>query len=118
MRELLLEGRVSWRSERPGQDGTLSIGQDRTLSIGPVRILGLRRIVAALGFAAVAALVAVIVGVVAGSLAAGLGARWTARRREQGLDDPIAVVQRQARAAREWIDARRTPDNEVGGGHI
>ena len=113
MRELLLEGRVSWRSERSERE--------RTLSLGPTsisRIFGLRRIVVALGFAAVAAFVAVIVGVVAGSLAAGLGARWTARRREQGLDDPIAVVQRQARAAREWIDARRTPDNEVGGGHI
>ena len=110
MRELLLEGRVSWRSERSGRDGTLTLG--------PTRILGLRRLVAALGFATVAVFVAVLVSVVAGALAASLGARWTAKRREQGLDDPIAVVQQRVREAKEWIDARRSPDNEVGGGHI
>ena len=107
MRELLLEGRVSWRSERSGQD--------RTLSIGPARLLGLRRMVAALGFAAAAAFAAVLVGVVAGALAAGLGARWTARRREQGLDDPMDIVQRRLREAGEWIDTRRpSQDNAPG----
>ena len=110
MRELLLEGRVSWRSERSERNGTLTLG--------PRRILGLRRLVAALGFATAAVFFAALVGVAAGALAASLGARWTAKRREQGLDDPIAVVQQRVREAKEWIDARRSPDNEVGGGHI
>lgn len=104
MRELLIEGRVSWRSERSGQDATLSIG--------PARILGLRRLIAALGFAAVAALTAALV---AGAVAAGVGARWVERRREQGLDDPIAVVQQRFHEAREWIEARRlSQDNAPG----
>ena len=113
MRELLLEGRVSWRSERSERE--------RTLSLGPTsisRIFGLRRIVAALGFVAVAAFFAVLVGVVAGSLAAGLGARWTARRREQGLDDPIDVVQQRVREARGWIDARRSSQDNAPGSHL
>ena len=111
MRELLLEGRVSWRSERSGRD--------RTLSIGPARILGLRRLVAtALSLAAVTVLAVALVAAAAGAVAAGLGARWAAKRREQGLDDPVAVVQQRARQAKEWLDARRSPDNEVGGGDI
>ena len=109
MKELLLEGRVSWRSERSGQD--------RTLSIGPARIFRLRRMVAALGFAAVAALMVALLALAAGAVAAGLGARWVERRREQGLDDPIAVVQQRFHEAREWIDARRPPqDNAPGSG--
>ncbi len=107
MRELLLEGRVSWRSERSGQD--------RTLSIGPARIFGLRRLIAALGFAAVAAMMVALVALAAGAVAAGLGARWVERRREQGLDDPIAMVQQRVHEAREWIDARRTSQNNAPG---
>ena len=110
MRELLLEGRVSWRSERSGQQ--------RTLSIGPTRIPGLRRMVAALSFTAVTVLVAVVVGAIAGSLAATLGARWAARRGEQGLDDPITVVQQRVREAREWIDARRSSQDNAPGSHL
>ena len=110
MRELLLEGRVSWRSERSGRD--------RTLSIGPARILGLRRLVTALSLAAVTVLAVALVAAAAGAVAASLGARWTARRREQGLDDPVTIVQQQARQAKEWLGARRSPDNEVGGGDI
>ena len=110
MRELLLEGRVSWRSERSGRDGTVTVG--------PARILGLRRIVAALGFAAVAALVVAVVALAAGAVAAGLGARWAERRREQGLDDPIAVVQQRVREARGWIDARRSPPDNAPGSHF
>ena len=101
MRELLLEGRVSWHSERSGRD--------RTLSIGPARILGLRRLVAALSLAAVTVLAVALVAAAAGAVAASLGARWTARRREQGLDDPVAIVQQRARQAREWLDSRRSP---------
>ena len=107
MRELLLEGRVSWRSERSGRD--------RTLSIGPARILGLRRLVAAVSLAAVTVLAVALVAAAAGAVAAGLGARWATRRREQGLDDPVAIVQQRARQAREWIDARRpSQDNAPG----
>ena len=107
MRELLLEGRVSWRSERSGQD--------RTLSIGPARIFGLRRLIAALGFAAVAAMMVALVALAVGAVAAGLGARWVERRREQGLDDPIAMVQQRVHEAREWIDARRSSQNNAPG---
>ena len=107
MRELLLEGRVSWRSERSGQD--------RTLSIGPTRIFGLRRLMAALSFAAVAALMVALVALAAGAVAAGLGARWAERRREQGLDDPIAIVQQRVHQAREWIDARRSSQDNAPG---
>ena len=107
MRELLLEGRVSWRSERSGQD--------RTLSIGPARIFGLRRLIAALGFAAVAAGMVALLALAAGAVAAGLGARWVERRREQGLDDPIAMMQRRVHEAREWIDARRSSQNNAPG---
>ena len=107
MRELLLEGRVSWRSERSGQD--------RTLSIGPTRIFGLRRLIAALSFAAVAALMVALVALAVGALAAGVGARWAERRREQGLDDPIAVVQQRVQQAREWIDARRSSQDNAPG---
>ena len=110
VRELLLEGRVSWRSERSGQD--------RTLSIGPARIFGLRRMVGALGFAAVAALTVAFVALVAGAVAAGIGARWAQRRREQGLDDPVAVAQRRFREAREWIDARRSSEDNAPGSHL
>ena len=84
----------------------------------PKRVAGLVRLMAALGFAAAAAVVAVLVAVAAGALAASLGARWAAKRREQGLDDPIAIVQQRARQAKEWLDSRRSPDNEVGGGDI
>jgi hypothetical protein len=110
VRELLLEGRVSWRSERSGQH--------RTLSIGPTRIFGLRRLLGALSFVAVAAMVVALVALAAGAVAAGLGARWAERRREQGLDDPIAVVQQRVRDAREWIDTRRSaadnaPDSDL-----
>ena len=107
MRELLLEGRVSWRSERSGQH--------RTLSIGPARIFGLRRLIAALGFAAVAAMMVALVALAAGAVAAGLGARWVERRREQGLDDPIAMVQQRVHEAREWIDARRSSHDNAPG---
>ena len=110
MRELLLEGRVSWRSERSGQN--------RTLSIGPTRILRPRRIVAALSFAAVTTLVVALVALAAGAVAASLGARWMARRREQGLDDPIDVVQQRVREAREWIDARRSSQDNAPGSHL
>ena len=110
MRELLLEGRVSWRSERSGRD--------RTLSIGPARILGLRRLVAALSFAAVTVLAVALAAAAAGAVAAGLGARWTAKRREQGLDDPVAVVQQRARQAREWIDARWSPEDDAPGSDL
>ena len=113
MRELLLEGRVSWRSERSERE--------RTLSLGPTsisRIFGLRRIMAALSFAAVTTLVVALVALVAGAVAASLGARWMARRREQGLDDPIDVVQQRVREAREWIDARRSSQDNAPGSHL
>ena len=113
MRELLLEGRVSWRSERSERE--------RTLSLGPTsisRIFGLRRIMAALSFAAVTTLVVALVALVAGAVAASLGARWTARRREQGLDDPFDVVQQRVREAREWIDARRSSQDNAPGSHL
>ena len=110
MRELLLEGRVSWRSERPGPD--------RTLSLRPARIFGLRRLVAALGFAAVAALVLALVALAAGAVAAGLGARWIERRREQGLDDPIDIVQQRVHEAKEWIDAHRSSEDNAPGRHL
>ena len=118
MRELLLEGRVSWRSERSGQNRT---GQNRTLSIGPTRIIRPRRIAAALSFAAVTALVvalAALAALAAGAVAASLGARWTARRREQGLDDPIDAVQQRVREARGWIDARRSSQDNAPGSHL
>ena len=73
---------------------------------------------AALGFAAVAAFVAALVAVAAGVFAARLAARWTERRREQGLDDPIAVVQQRARDAKEWIDARRSREENAPGRHL
>ena len=116
MRELILEGRVAWSSDRPGRDRTLAVGPARIP--GLMRIFRLRRIVAALGFVAAAAFFAVLVGVVAGSLAAGLGARWTARRREQGLDDPIAIVQQRVGQAREWIDARRSSQDNAPGSDL
>ena len=116
MRELLLEGRVSWRSERSGRDKTLSIGPARIP--GSARIPRLLRIVAALGFVAATALVAAVVAAAAGALAAGLGARWTARRREQGLDDPVATVQQRVGQAREWIDARRSSQDNAPGSHL
>ena len=110
MRELLLEGRVSWRSERSGQN--------RTLSIAPTRILRPGRIVAALGFVTAAALAATLVALVAGAVAAALGARWAVKRRELGLDDPVAVVQQQVSRAREWIDARRSPEDDAPGSDL
>lgn len=101
MRELILEGRVSWSSDRPGRS--------RTLTVGPKRIFGPLRIVAALGFVTAAALAAAVVALATGAVAASLGARWAAKRREQGLDDPVAIVQQRARQAREWLDSRRSP---------
>ena len=120
MRELLLEGRVSWRSERPSRNGTghNGTGKNRTLSIRPPTILGPRRIAAALSFAAITALVVALVALAAGAVAASLGARWTARRREQGLDDPIAVVQQRVSQAREWIDARWSPEDDAPGSDL
>ena len=108
---MLLEGRVSWSSERSGQDTTLSIGPARI----PARIFGLRRLVAALSFAAVAAMMVALAALAAGAVAAGLGARWVERRREQGLDDPVAMVQQRVHEAREWIDARRSSQNNAPG---
>ena len=115
MRELLLEGRVSWRSERSGQNRT---GQDRTLSIGPTKILGLRRVAAALSLAAVTALVVALVALAAGAVAASLGARWTAKRRKQGLDDPIAIVQQRICQAKEWVDTRWSPEDDAPGSDL
>ena len=116
MRELILEGRVAWSSDRPGRDRTLAVGPARIG--GLARVLRLRRIVAALGFVAATALVATVVALAAGAVAASLGARWTARRREQGLDDPIDVVQQRVREAREWIDARRSSQDNAPGSHL
>ena len=110
MRELLLEGRVLWRSERSGRE--------RTLTVGPARIFGLRRLAATLASAAVAALVVALIAAAAGAVAASLGARWTARRREQGLDDPIDVVQQRVREAKEWVDARRSSQDNAPGSHL
>ena len=73
---------------------------------------------AAFGFAAVAAVVATLVAVAAGVFATALGARWAAKRREQGLDNPIAVVQRRVSEAKEWIDARRPSEGDAPGRHI
>ena len=103
MRELLLEGRVSWSSDRAGRE--------RTLKVGPARIVGPLRLAAALGFVAATALVAALVAAAAGAMAASIGARWAAKRREQGLDDPIDIVQQRVREAREWLDARRSPED-------
>lgn len=113
MTELLLEGRVSWRSERSGRD--------RTLSIGPAnvsRVIGLGRIMALLRFAAAATVVVTVVAVVVGAVAAGLGVRWAEKRREQGLDDPIAMVQQRVHEAREWIDARRASQGNAPGSDL
>ena len=63
-------------------------------------------------------MIAVLAAVAAATFAAGLAARWTAKRREQGLDDPIAVVQRRVREAKEWIDARRPSEDNAPGRHI
>ena len=73
---------------------------------------------AALGFAAMVAVVAALVAAAVGAVAASLGARWAAQRREQGLDDPIAIIQQRANQAKEWFDSRRSPENAVGGGDI
>ena len=110
MRELLLEGRVSWRSERSGQE--------RTLSLGPARIFGLRRLAATLASAAIAAVVVALIAAAAGAVTASLGARWTAKRREQGLDDPIAVVQQRVSAAKEWINTRWSPEDNAPGSDL
>ena len=110
MTELLLEGRVSWRSERSARD--------QTLSIRPARVIGLRRLMALLRFAAAATIAVTVVAVVAGAVAAGLGVRWAERRREQGLDDPIAMVQQRVHEAREWIDARRSSHDNAPGSHL
>ena len=115
MRELILEGRVSWSSDRRGRDRTLAVGPAR---IGVPRIRVLLRLATALGFVAATALMAALVAAAAGAVAAGLGARWTARRREQGLDDPVAIVQQRARQAREWIDARRPPQDGAPGSDL
>ena len=84
----------------------------------PKKVAGLLRLMAALGFAAAAAVVAVLVGLAAGVLAASLGARWAAKRREQGLDDPIAIVQQRARQAKEWLDSRRSSEDNAPGRHL
>ena len=63
-------------------------------------------------------MIAALVAVAAGTFAAGLAARWTAKRREQGLDDPIAVVQRRVREAKEWINANRPSEGNAPGRHI
>lgn len=110
MRELVLEGRTSWSSDRPGRD--------RSLTVGPTRILRPLRIVTALGFVAATALAAAVVALAAGALAAGLGARWAAKRREQGLEDPVDMVQRRVREARGWIDARRSSQDNAPGSHL
>ena len=115
MRELILEGRVSWSSDRPGRNRTLAVGPAR---IGVPRIGGLLRLATALGFVAATALVAALVAATAGVVAAGLGARWADKRREQGLDDPVAIVQQRARQAREWIDARRSPQDGAPGSDL
>ena len=109
MRELILEGRVSWSSDRPRLDRPRL---DRALTVGRAKMKILRplRIVAALGFVAATAVAAAAAALTAGTVAAGLGARWVAKRREQGLDDPIALVQQRVGQAREWIDARRSPE--------
>lgn len=113
MTELLLEGRVSWRSERSGRDGTLSIGPANVS-----RVIGLRRLLALLRFAAAATVVVTVVAVVVGAVAAGLGVRWAERRREQGLDDPVTVVRQRVHEAREWIDARRSPHDNAPGSDL
>jgi hypothetical protein len=77
--------------------------------------LGLRRLVAAFGFAAVAALIVTGAALVAAAVAAGLGMRWVERRREQGLDDPIAMMQQRARDAKVWFDARRSLADDAPG---
>lgn len=122
MRELILEGRVAWSSDRPGRDRTLAVGPARIPGPakipGLVRIPRLLRIVAALGFVAGTALVAAVVAAAVGAVAAGLGARWTARRREQGLDDPVAIVQQRVGQAREWIDARRSSQDNAPGSDL
>ena len=73
---------------------------------------------AALSLAAVTVLAVALVAAAAGAVAASLGARWTARRREQGLDDPVAIVQQRARQAREWIDARRSSQENAPGSDL
>ncbi len=75
----------------------------------------MRRLVAALSFAAATALVAALCALAVGAVAAGIGARWAEKRREQGLDDPIAMVQQRVHEARQWIDARRSPQNNAPG---
>ena len=106
MRELLLEGRVSWRSERSGRNATLALGS--------TRISAARRLASLLRFAVVATLVVVLVAAIAAAVIAILGARWAERRREQGLDGPAEIVRERARQAKEWIDARRTPEGDDG----
>lgn len=86
--------------------------------MGPAKILRPLRIVAALGFVAATALAAAAAALTAGTVAAGLGARWVAKRREQGLDDPIALVQQRVGQAREWLDARRSPEAGAGGSDL
>ena len=115
MRELILAGRVSWSSDRQGRDRTLAVGPAR---IGVPRIRGLLRLATALGFVAATALVAALVAAAAGAVAASLGARWAARRREQGLDDPVAIMQQRARQAREWIDTRWSPEDDAPGSDL
>ena len=73
---------------------------------------------AALSLAAVTVLAVALVAAAAGAVAASLGARWTARRREQGLDDPVAIVQQRARQAREWIDTRWSPEDDAPGSDL
>ena len=74
--------------------------------------------VAALGVATVATLAVALAALAVGSVAATIGARWAARRREQGLDDPIALVQQRAHHAREWLDARWPPQRGAPGSDL
>ena len=71
-----------------------------------------RRLKAILGLAVAATLVAALVAAVAATVVAILGARWVAHRRAQGLDGPVEIVRERARQAKEWIDARRSPDDK------
>ena len=111
MGELLLEGRVSWRSERSARNATLALGPT---TLGPARICIARRLASFLRFAVAATLVAALVAAVAAAVAVILGTRWAERRREQGLDGPAEIVRERARQAKEWIDARRAPKGDDG----
>ena len=102
MKELVLEGRVSLVS-----DGAERVAA-RTVELK--RAAGSVGLVAAVGLAAAAVVAAVLATLALAAAVAGV--RWAARRREQGLDDPLEVVRMRARQAREWIETRREPENQ------